>query len=128
MNVPLLYLHRYLRLTPLLIVTVLFSMSLIRFFGSGPLWPNMIESLGIQCERYWWSTLLYIQNYANPKQMCLGHSWYLSVDMQLFWIAPLVVYSIYRFKSKIIPVWILFVVGYVVYSVTLYSQKNYKGL
>lgn len=68
MNVPLLFLHRYLRLTPLLIVSVLFSVSLLRFFGNGPLWPNMIETLGTMCERYWWSGLLYIQNYVNPRE------------------------------------------------------------
>lgn len=127
MNVPLLFLHRYLRLTPLLIMTILFSMSLLRFLGSGPLWPNMIETLNTFCERYWWSALLYVQNYVNTKETCLGHSWYLSVDMQLFWIAPIVVYSIYRYKAKIIPVWILFVLGCVAYTLFVFWKYNYKG-
>lgn len=68
-NVPLLYFHRYLRLTPLLGVLILFTMSLMRFMGNGPIWPSTIDFLGKQCERHWWSTLLYVQNYVNPKDM-----------------------------------------------------------
>lgn len=68
-NVPLLYFHRYLRLTPLLGVSFLFSMSLLRFLGNGPLWPSVIGFLGSQCETNWWSTLLYIQNYVNPENI-----------------------------------------------------------
>lgn len=71
MNIPLLYLHRYLRLTPLLVVSVLFSMSLLRFLGSGPLYPTMLKAFFGQCEKYWWSTLLYVQNYVNPSEMVL---------------------------------------------------------
>lgn len=71
-NIPMLYFHRYLRLTPLLVVSILFTMSLLRFFGSGPIWANTIDFLGKQCERHWWSTLLYVQNYVNPTDICVS--------------------------------------------------------
>lgn len=60
-----LYLRRYLRLTPLLGVTILVTMSSLRFFGSGPLWPQLLTFLSNRCDKYWWSALLHIQNYAN---------------------------------------------------------------
>lgn len=66
MNVPLIYFHRYLRLTPLFVVTILCSMSLLRYLGNGPIWPLLLDFLNGQCERNYWSTLLYIQNYVNP--------------------------------------------------------------
>ena len=69
MNIPLLYLHRYLRLTPLLAVTILLTTSLARFGGSGPLFPHMVRFFSEQCERNWWSTLLYVQNYVHPHDM-----------------------------------------------------------
>lgn len=64
-----LYLHRYLRLTPLLAVSILFSMSLLRFMENGPLWPKMLHRLSGECETHWWTVLLYIQNYVNPREM-----------------------------------------------------------
>lgn len=70
------YVHRYLRLTPLLIAVVLFSITLLRFFGSGPLWPMLTNTISNQCEKYWWSTLLYIQNYENPTEICVSHVLY----------------------------------------------------
>lgn len=69
LNILLVYLHRYLRLTPLLGMGFLFSMSLMRFLGSGPFWPNIVKTQSEQCDKYWWSALLYAQNYVNPKEI-----------------------------------------------------------
>ena len=33
-------------------------------------------------------------------QQCLGHTWYLAVEMQFFWISPLILYPLAR-KPKI---------------------------
>ncbi|XP_055304016.1 uncharacterized protein LOC129569308 [Sitodiplosis mosellana] len=102
-NISLLYFHRYLRLTPLLFISVLFSMSLLRFFGSGPLWSQLMN-INTNCEKYWWSTLLYVQNYVNPNDICFGHSWYLSVDMQLFLISPVIIYLMYKLRMILMPI------------------------
>ncbi|XP_023013654.2 nose resistant to fluoxetine protein 6 isoform X1 [Leptinotarsa decemlineata] len=86
------YIHRYVRLTSPLAGLVLFSATLVRYTGSGPLWNTIIERFGNNCSKYWWSTLLYIQNYYNVDNMCLPHTWYLNVDMQLFLISPIILY------------------------------------
>lgn len=72
-----LYFHRYIRLTPLLAFCILFSMSLLRFMGDGPIWASTVDFLGKQCERNWWSVLLYVQNYVNPKDICVSVQLYL---------------------------------------------------
>lgn len=59
-----LYLHRFLRLTPILAVVILITVSILRYASSGPHWPMMVQSLSAPCETYWWTTLLYVQNYA----------------------------------------------------------------
>lgn len=150
-----LYIHRYLRLTPFLAISILFSVSLMRYFGNGPLWPNTITLLSKQCERNWWAALLYIQNYYNPIDVvsfillfrilfahfscnvcvflsnfskCLAHSWYLSVDMQLFVFAPLVVYLIYRFESKGALGMVLLVLGCIGCTIAVHVEKDLKGL
>lgn len=63
-NVPLMYLHRYLRLTPMVAFVMLFVMSLLKFFGDGPLFDEFLGRAKDKCETYWWMNLLYIQNYA----------------------------------------------------------------
>ncbi|XP_031627930.1 nose resistant to fluoxetine protein 6-like [Contarinia nasturtii] len=126
-NIPLLYFHRYLRLTPLLGVSFLFTMSLLKFFGSGPLWPMLIDISSSQCSIYWWSTLLYVQNYVNPNKICFAHSWYLSVDMQLFVISPAIVYLIYKLKIKAMPILSLLVLGCIGCTIEVHRRLNLKS-
>lgn len=68
-NIPLLYFHRYLRLTPLLAAVILLYTSLIRYTGSGPQWPTMVDAINSYCAANWWKTLLFIQNYVSPDNM-----------------------------------------------------------
>lgn len=65
-NIPMLYLNRYLRLTPVFAVILLIVMSLYRFVGTGPLWPTIFNGMRKPCEDKWWLALLYVQNYVTP--------------------------------------------------------------
>lgn len=80
------YIHRYLRLTPTL---MLVSVNLTAYFGHGPLFPskNGFEREG--CSKYWWTNLLYLNNLIKPNDSCLEVTWYLANDMQFHWVAPL---------------------------------------
>ncbi|XP_055643556.1 nose resistant to fluoxetine protein 6-like [Toxorhynchites rutilus septentrionalis] len=102
LNLPLMYFHRYLRLTPALAAVVLFTATLMKYIGSGPLWNSSMTMQEVACDNYWWSALLYVQNYVNPKKICIGHSWYLSVDMQLYILSPLIIYPLWRWGRKIL--------------------------
>lgn len=66
-NVVSLYLHRILRLVPMLAVSILFVVSLYRFCGSGPLWRSLVDVQQNACENNWWATLLHVQNYVNSE-------------------------------------------------------------
>ncbi|XP_069694765.1 nose resistant to fluoxetine protein 6-like [Periplaneta americana] len=98
-NIPLHYLHRYIRLTPVIAVLLLIQLSLMDHLGSGPLWSGN-EFITDTCRENWWAMLLYIQNYYYGEQMCFMHSWYLSVDMQLFWLSPIFLYPLLRWPRK----------------------------
>ncbi|XP_017869446.1 PREDICTED: nose resistant to fluoxetine protein 6 [Drosophila arizonae] len=99
LNVPLMYLHRIVRLTPVLAIAVLFLMTLFPRLDSGPLWQQFTSSSQL-CYDTWWATLLYVQNYAAAGRMCLGHAWYLAVDMQLFLLSPLLLWPLYRWRRR----------------------------
>lgn len=59
------YLHRYIRLTPVVAVVVLYIMSLYKYSGEGPMWMK-IGTQDKRCEDSWWATLVYVQNYVYP--------------------------------------------------------------
>jgi peptidoglycan/LPS O-acetylase OafA/YrhL len=62
------YLHRIVRLTPVLAVAVLFYMTLFPRLDSGPLWQQFSGSYQL-CSDTWWATLLFVQNYAAAGRM-----------------------------------------------------------
>ncbi|VEN61627.1 unnamed protein product [Callosobruchus maculatus] len=88
------YLHRFLRLTPSLAVVVLFHATIFSYIGSGPFWAFINYFFIDNCKENWWSTLLYVQNFVHPNNMCIGQSWYLAVDTQLFVLAPFLLYFV----------------------------------
>jgi hypothetical protein len=70
--------------------------------GDGPYHKTWIRSNSRNCEDYWWAALLHVQNYVNPSRLCFHHSWYLSVDMQLFWASPLIIYPAFKLGRRFI--------------------------
>lgn len=69
LNILSMYIHRYIRLTPAVAAAVLLVVSLLKFMGSGPYWHNFLDVHKKGCDEYWWSTLLYVQNYVNPNNL-----------------------------------------------------------
>jgi hypothetical protein len=84
------YLHRYIRLTPTFLLTILVSINLTPYFGSGPIYPKQQGFELPQCRsQYWWTAIAYVGNLVKPDYMCSPITWYLHNDMQFHWIAPL---------------------------------------
>ncbi|XP_050679088.1 O-acyltransferase like protein-like [Leptidea sinapis] len=96
-NLHVFYLHRLLRLLPLLATVVLFQTSIVNWLSDGPDWPKLAFTSEV-CKQRWWAVLLHIQNYLKPSGLCLVHSWYLTVDTQLYMLSPLVL--IFLFGSR----------------------------
>ena len=108
------YLHRYLRLTMVYAFVLFFYWTLTVHLGDGSTWilaTGPDSALQKNCERYWWTNLLYINNLYPWKlgDECLGWSWYLANDMQFYVIAPLI----------IIPLFFFFPIGFAVSGVFL---------
>ncbi|KAL5279045.1 hypothetical protein ACFFRR_003581 [Megaselia abdita] len=127
LNVPLMYLHRYIRLTPLVAFAMLFLVSILKFFGSGPFWSTFVDGMSSTCEKYWWRNILYIQNYFEITEMCLGHSWYLAVDFQLFLLSPIFLFGLFKYGRKF-AFGIVFLIALCVGCIygTFYT-KGFKG-
>ncbi|XP_017083982.1 nose resistant to fluoxetine protein 6 [Drosophila eugracilis] len=97
LNVPLMYLHRIIRIVPLLAMAILVSLKLMPMIVDGPLFAGGYSGK-VGCEKEWYFTLLFVNNYSEYS--CIGQSWYLSVDMQLFIISPILLYAVYKWGKK----------------------------
>ncbi|XP_038214627.1 O-acyltransferase like protein-like [Zerene cesonia] len=94
------YLNRIFRLFPLLAAIVLLEASFFHRIADGPYWLTVARNTE-RCRTWWWTTLLYVQNYVNPDDICIAHSWYLAIDMQIHIISPLVLYWVLSGKKKV---------------------------
>lgn len=69
LNIPLMYLHRYLRLTPIVAVSILIYLKVLPLMGDGPLYGNWNFDNYDSCNDNWYWTLLYVQNYAADREV-----------------------------------------------------------
>ena len=93
------YLHRYIRLLPLYTIIILISIYIMPLFAFGPA-NYLTDLIANTCKDKWWWNLLYINNFQPMAEECLGWTWYLANDMQMFLLAPILVY-IYCIR----PIW-----------------------
>lgn len=80
---------------------ILFHVGIYVYLSDGPFWKSVSGRLTEFCVDGWWTNLIYLANYLRPGKLCFGHSWYLMVDMQLYFVSPLVLYPIWKFKKRI---------------------------
>lgn len=100
-NLPKLYFRRYLRITVPLAACIIFTLGFAMQVSDGPLYKSVIGFHSGLCEKWWWTTLLYVGNHINPGAYCFWHSWYLMADMQLYFLSPLILYPLWRFRSQV---------------------------
>ncbi|XP_031618020.1 nose resistant to fluoxetine protein 6-like [Contarinia nasturtii] len=125
--------NRYLRLTPpYLVVIALTGFLSIYLRDTSQYW--LIEHNDINCPKYWWRNLFYIQNMYPLDNMCMTWSWFLAADFQCFCLTSFLL-VIYTKKPKVaVSIFVLLFVsaslytgylGYVLkYSLTLDVQYN----
>ena len=91
------YVHRYLRLTPSYGFILFFAWFLTPYLSYGPR-ITLHNPFAEQCESYWWTNFLYINNLFPWKlsDQCVGWSWYLANDMQFYVISPILLITAYK--------------------------------
>ena len=120
------YTHRFLRITPAYLFVLFSYWFLTVHLADGPLWQNTIgveSAFYKNCEHYWWTNMLYINNLYPWKVLdeCMSWTWYLSNDMQFFIIAPTIIVPLYFFY----PAGLVVIAGFLV--VNLVSLGGVAG-
>ncbi|XP_074653885.1 nose resistant to fluoxetine protein 6-like isoform X2 [Tubulanus polymorphus] len=121
------YFHRFWRLTPAYMFIVMIYATLTGYFGNGPMSPILRESDYVtSCNKYWWTNLLYINNFYPQHEMkqCMDWSWYLANDMQFYVITPPLLILLYRYRKAGIIVITLLITATLVASGCLSRYFN----
>ncbi|XP_026319605.1 O-acyltransferase like protein-like [Hyposmocoma kahamanoa] len=103
------YLHRYLRMFPMLATTILLQVGVLHYIYDGAMWTRIAPRIN-RCRASWWLTLLQVQNFFPP--WCTGHAWYLAIDMQLHILSPLILFFVLSGKKN--RAWSALIVGLLV--------------
>lgn len=84
------YLHRYLRLTPLVVVVYVIAVWIAPAMSTGPyaLVYRSYEMFSMCDSNSLWRIALYVQSWRTDWVGCVGWFWYLSTDFQLFLTLP----------------------------------------
>ncbi|XP_051154583.1 O-acyltransferase like protein-like [Leptopilina boulardi] len=133
-NIFIYYLHRYIRLTPVVVMLLLITIFILPHLGSGPLWERGLNKmLSNTCREKWWTLLIYMQNYIRSDIECLGHTWYLAADMHFYWLSPIILLPLAKKpKFGLIILGLLFIISLMIvgilisingYVSTLYSNS-----
>ncbi|KAG8180454.1 hypothetical protein JTE90_024843 [Oedothorax gibbosus] len=119
LNVGLYIFRRFWRLTPPFML-VIACVNLIHHVGSGPVWKETVtQGLTEKCRNYWWTNLLYINNFFPSADMCLQWTWYIPVDTHLYFLSLLVLIPLKKNpKLAFVMNGAIFVVGTTVSAVS----------
>lgn len=120
------YLHRYIRITPVVAATIFFTLTLQRYVGDGPFNKYFIILFSENCEEYWWSALLHVQNIVNPFDICMFHLWYLSPDFQLYLISPLLGILLWKYGKTILKIFPFFIFSSCFFIFVISYENNLK--
>ncbi|KRT80969.1 Acyltransferase, partial [Oryctes borbonicus] len=98
-NLLIIYIGRYIRLTPSYIVVIGLYCTFLYRLGNGPLWNSLMSKEKERCLNSWWANVLYINNYVNTDHVCMFQSWFLAVDTHMFIISAVIVLFLWKFKN-----------------------------
>jgi peptidoglycan/LPS O-acetylase OafA/YrhL len=128
--IPVIYIRRLLRLTPVFYYVYLMYWHVGRLLINGSSLYLVFEERFQDCSSSWWKDLLYIRNLMyspdlkhevtlngdSSSSACLVTTWYLDVDTQLFLLTPFIAMVAFRWPRIGIAVLLVMCIG--CYSIT----------
>ena len=118
------------RITPLYAFVVIFVATLYPYMGSGPDW-SFVQRVSQGTRQNFWTYMFYINNQRGMEKFMnnnplngLSEVWHLACDMQMFWISPLFIYPLWRWKRAGLA-WAIFALfGFLGASIVIFTLKD----
>ncbi|RCN49274.1 hypothetical protein ANCCAN_04689 [Ancylostoma caninum] len=76
------------------------------------------------CQKNWWTNLLYTSNLVRTREQCISLSWYLSNDMQMYVISP--IFLVPFIFSPVGGLIVLVVISIVSIALTYYTMFEFN--
>lgn len=92
--------------------------------GAGPLYTYVGDDVIINCSKNWMRNVFFITNYNPVSQNCANHTFWSSVDFQLFCIGLVAIYILS--KSKKLGILFIAAVGFTDFALTTYFSIKYN--
>lgn len=115
----LIYVRRYLRLTPCYAVVLMIYTFILPNLFDGPYWSTDFSE---NCRSHWWQNLLYINNIFKLKQGCMPWTWFLANDMQFFIISPIILCQLILLPSFAFMTILMLFSAYIISSTILWQK------
>lgn len=94
------FLHRFLRIMPVYLITTYFYIFVFPYLGFGPAWYLYEYSSKAGCDDYWWNNFVLLNNFLpTDEYSCMPWGWYIACDLQFFLLSPLLL--ILQYNKKI---------------------------
>ena len=108
-NIVMFYVHRYIRLTPVMMMVIGFVSTLYLHLGTGPYWGVASQNNPLFCQQKWWMNMLYVNNIDPLEEQCMGQTWYLANDMQMYLFSPLILLPLFHWPV-LGQLWLIFLI------------------
>ncbi|CAK1550255.1 unnamed protein product [Leptosia nina] len=102
---------RIIRLGPLVIFTLGFTIFWFPLMGSSPHWTWLVGREVHDCSNIWWHFFVFGENFTGTKNYCLSHLWYVAIDLQFHIFGVLFLFLFLRYRRFAIPVLTAIVIG-----------------
>ncbi|XP_055913662.1 nose resistant to fluoxetine protein 6-like [Eupeodes corollae] len=127
LNIVMMYVHRYIRLTPLVAASLLYTFSINEIIFTGPFREKTLGTDNCTPEN-WWPILLYIQNYFIQEPQCFARSWYLAIDFQLYLFAPFLLLAMRKWGKKFFAVLLVLSLMSIACVMTIFIANGFTNL
>ncbi|XP_053614330.1 nose resistant to fluoxetine protein 6-like [Plodia interpunctella] len=118
---PMILLRRVIRLAPPMAIAIALNATWVRFMNTGPLWKFYVHSMVSDCRRWWWSHLLFINNYLTDNTYCAVQTWHTAADTQVF-IVAISLYLLVKPQARRLVTILAFIIGLVIPALHVYFQ------
>ncbi|KAH0557456.1 hypothetical protein KQX54_006284 [Cotesia glomerata] len=115
------------RLTPAFMALLAITIYIVPKTSSGALWQSSIKTQSkVTVVKKSGGQSYFISTIMSIHMRCLIHTWYLAVDMQLFWVSPLIVYPLYKKRKLGLIILCTAIVASVITPAVIEALNKYK--
>ncbi|CAB3260129.1 unnamed protein product, partial [Arctia plantaginis] len=96
--------------------------------NSGPMWPATVNVESEACRQKFWTHVFYVNNLIDPENVCLIQTWFLAVDMQLYFVAAVLTLCLASLRRRALPILAALVVASSALNGVLAYINNWQSL